>query len=71
MLEDQNTETEVVEEQTSENQIDEAPVEELDEAPAGVQDIGGDDPNTGKASKLTVTTKKAPARAKVMLKKEV
>ena len=62
MLEDQKKETEVVEEQTSGNQIDEAPVEELDEAPAGVQDLGGDDPNTGKASKLAVSTKKPPAR---------
>ena len=49
-------------EETSAEQIDEAPVEELDEAPAGVQDLGGDDPNTGKASKLTVSTSKAPAR---------
>tara|TARA_Y100000004_G_scaffold41794_1_gene45602 strand:- start:1006 stop:2271 length:1266 start_codon:yes stop_codon:yes gene_type:complete len=62
MLEDQKKETEVVEEQTSGNQIDEAPVEELDEAPAGVQDLGGDNPDTGKANKLEAGTKKAPAR---------
>ena len=60
MAEKEIKETEV--EETSVEQIDEAPVEELDEAPAGVQDLGGDDPNTGKASKLTVSTSKSPAR---------
>ena len=49
-------------EETSAEQIDEAPVEELDEAPAGVQDLGGDNPDTGKANKLEAGTKKAPAR---------
>ena len=62
MLEDQNTETEVVEEQTSENQIDEAPVEELDEAPAGVQDLGGDNPDTGKANKPEPGTSQTSSR---------
>ena len=62
MLEDQKKETEVVEEQTSENQIDEAPVEELDEAPAGVQDLGGDNPDTGKANKPEPGTSQASSR---------
>ena len=54
MLEDQNTETEVVEEQTSENQID--------EAPAGVQDLGGDNPDTGKANKPEPGTSQTSSR---------
>ena len=41
---------------------EQAPSDELNEAPAGVSDLGGDDPNTGKASKLEPGTKKAPAR---------
>ena len=41
---------------------EQAPSEELNEAPAGVSDLGGDDPNTGKASKLEPGTKKAPSR---------
>ena len=49
-------------EEISAEQIDEAPVEELDEAPAGVQDLGGDNPDTGKANKPEPGTSQASSR---------
>ena len=49
-------------EETSAEQIDEAPVEELDEAPAGVQDLGGDNPDTGKANKPEPGTSQTSSR---------
>jgi len=63
MVKEETTEAEVLEEQEEQAEADnEAPVEELEEAPAGVQDLGGDDPNTGKANKPDPGTKKTPGR---------
>jgi len=61
MVKEETTEAEVLEEGQAEAE-NEAPVEELDEAPAGVQDLGGDDPNTGKANKPDAGTSQTPSR---------
>ena len=61
MVKEETTEAEVLEEGQAEAE-NEAPVEELDEAPAGVQDLGGDDPNTGKANKPDAGTSQSPSR---------
>ena len=61
MVKEETTEAEVLEEGQAEAE-NEAPVEELDEAPAGVQDLGGDDPNTGKANKPDAGTPQTPSR---------